>query len=265
MPITVEERFQSRRGGTSDFAYEERDFTVRGSDVPVDIDAAVLAHVDAPATIVGTDGTLYRVGIRNRDQHGKELWVATVSYESSEFELAVGQKRHRWTTTGGTHHILHARSHVTTYNGSGTVAADANHDGQLGWDGRAINGADVVTPVFSFDVDIALSSITGVAATVLSLTGKLNNATFYGFAAGEVLYLGATRSDRGNGIKDVTHSFAASPNRTSVSVGSITVSTVGGWDVVSIASTEAGVIEHVYIDKVYDLGNFSSLGIGVSE
>jgi hypothetical protein len=156
--MPVDEGFGSRSGGSGDNISEERIFIHRGSNDPTTIDTEVLAHTDAPATITNLSGTLYRTGVEFREQLGDLLWRVTVRYEGNEIELAVGQKRHRWTTTGGMQKFLYAKDHIATYNDSGgTTTTDA--DGVLGWDGRTINGADVVVPVFFFEVDIALSSI----------------------------------------------------------------------------------------------------------
>lgn len=265
MSASVDEKFGSRVGASGDSVWEERIFIVRGSDDPTDIDTAVLSHTDAPTTITNVAGTLYRTGVEGRDQVGNGLWVVTVRYEGNEFELAVGQKRVRWDTTGGTRHILNALEHIETYDESGSTTTD-DWDGLLGWDGQQLNGADVPVPLFNFEIDIALADISGLAATVKSLVGKTNNASFYDHAAGEALFLGARRNDRGNGIKDVTMCFAGGDNLTSVACGPITIAAVGAWELVSIArDPNTSVPKRIYLDRVLNDGNFALLGVGTSE
>lgn len=107
-------------------------------------------------------------------------------------------------------------------------------------------------------------------AILFALTGKVNAAPWHGFAAGEVLFLGASGSKRSNGDWEITFRFAASPNVSGLTVGSITGISKEGWHYmwVRYADTEdAGsksVVKKpvaVYIERVYDYGDFSLLGI----
>lgn len=262
MSAIAEERFLSRRGASGDSIWEERLYTVRGSDDSDEIDDAAMA--ESPSTITSSVGTLYRTGVEDRQQEGNGLWVVAIRYEANEIEIVVGQKRHRWSTLGGTQHVMSAREHIATYDDGGSPVSTAM-DGLLGWDGKTLNGADIPSTAFNFEVDIALSDISGLADTVKSLQTKTNNATFYGHAAGEVVFLGATRNDRGNGIKDITMYFAANEHRTGIEVGSVTGIDVEGWQLVSVETDDAGAVVHVFVDRVLDEGNFALLGVGTSE
>ena len=105
--------------------------------------------------------------------------------------------------------------------------------------------------------------------TLFYLTGKVNAAAFKGLSAGECLFLGATGSKRGVEDWEITYRFAGSQNRTGISVGSIIGISKRGWDYlwVRYADVEDGnelVKQPVaaYVERVYDEGNFSALGIG---
>jgi hypothetical protein len=105
----------------------------------------------------------------------------------------------------------------------------------------------------------------------------VNNGPFKGFNPGEVLFLGATGTLRDQFWWEITFEFAASPSLTNVVINEggtdqITVAEVGGWDYLWTTSTEsedgtafaiALGLEAAYVDRVYDDGDLSFLGIGV--
>lgn len=101
------------------------------------------------------------------------------------------------------------------------------------------------------------------------LTGRVNHAPFKGFAAGEVLFLGASGSQRGQEDWEVTFSFAASPNVTGLAVGQITGIAKKGWEYLWVRYEDA-VDAHTlvkqpaaaYVEQVYPYGDFALLGIG---
>ena len=86
-----------------------------------------------------------------------------------------------------------------------------------------------------------------------------------------VLFLGASGSKRGNGDWEITFNFAASPNQTNITVGDITVAQKLGWEYMWVRYADAedtiakAIVKKpiaVYIERVYELGDFSNLGIG---
>jgi len=108
-------------------------------------------------------------------------------------------------------------------------------------------------------------------AAYFSLTGKVNDAAFKGLAAGECLFLGASGSKRGEEDWEITFRFAASLNRTGISVGSITGIAKKGWEYLWVryadvedAGSNTLVKQPVaaYVEQVYEYGNFAALGIG---
>ena len=106
--------------------------------------------------------------------------------------------------------------------------------------------------------------------TLFGLTGKVNNAAFRGFAAGEVLFLGAQGSKTGTGDWSISYRFAASPNVANLTVGDITVTEKRGWDYlwVSYADSKDDTAKRLvkkpvaaYVEQVYGYADFSLLGI----
>jgi hypothetical protein len=113
------------------------------------------------------------------------------------------------------------------------------------------------------------------------VTGTTNSASFRGFAAGEVLFLGCSGSqewddEKGKGPWSLSYRFAASPNAgSSGSVPAITIGSISGinkrghdylWvryeDEVG-SNTLLKKPKHVYVDRVYREADFSVIGIGM--
>jgi hypothetical protein len=105
-------------------------------------------------------------------------------------------------------------------------------------------------------------------------TSPVNNASFKGFAAGEVKFMGVEGSQRGKGGDwELNFKFAASPNTTSLTIGTITSIVKKGWEYVWVGYEEsvdtlgsdkarAVKVRDVYVERVYDTSDFSTMGIG---
>jgi hypothetical protein len=211
---------------------------------------------------------------------GDQAWQVTISYEKSgaEPETPDPLKRARsFDTTGGTQHITQAQDETAYGTGAPyqfkAIAVDSN----------GVNGVDVVVPQLQwqeqYDVPNAYVTATYVRR-LADLTGTTNNASFRGFDAGEVLFMGCSGSQewddqKGKGPWSLSYRFVASPNAgSSGSVPAITIGPISGinkkgheylW-VRYEEATDSGTLlkkpKHVYVNKVYREGNFSQLGIG---
>jgi hypothetical protein len=133
---------------------------------------------------------------------------------------------------------------------------------------------DITVPVYNFTETHYLpdSQVTmGYRGDLFRLTGKVNNASFKGLDAGECLFLGASGSKRGSDDWEITFRFAASPNKTGLTIGDIINIDKKGWEYLWVRYADAEdpasntlVKQPVaaYVEKVYEDGSFSSLGIG---
>ena len=114
---------------------------------------------------------------------------------------------------------------------------------------------------------------TGYKNNVMQLTGKVNNGSFKGFDAGEVLFLGVSGARRGTHTDDLwelSFSFAVSPNRTNLTVGPITGIVKNGWQYLWVlyedhidenAKVRVKKPKAVFVENVYETASFSGLGI----
>ena len=137
-----------------------------------------------------------------------------------------------------------------------------------------MQGTDITVPVYNFTethyIDDSLVT-GGYKATLFSLTGRVNNAGFKGFATGEVLFLGASGAKRGFDDWEITFRFAASPNVSGLSLGSINGINKEGWQYLWVRfsddedTSSSTLIKKpiaAYVEQVYEYGNFAGLGIG---
>jgi len=241
----------------------------------VDNPSAVLLYVvtgtnddlEVRATIEGNVPDTYaELPIQDYDFRplGNGIWEVSVHYG---LKKQTNQSSFSFDTGGGTAHITNSIVTVGRYPGN---APDCQ--GAIGISGDSVEGVDITVPVYNFSETHYLPAayIDGAyKATLFALTGKVNVATFKGFAAGEVLFLGASGSQRGHDDWEISYKFAASPNMIGLSVGSLTGIAKGGWHhlwvLYSSVVDQYTLIKRpvaAYVEQVYWPGDFSLLGIG---
>lgn len=199
------------------------------------------------------------------------MWDGTARYTKrsrEREELQEGESSYQFETGGGSIHLTHALS-TTSY-----PAGAAPVDNAIEFDGESIKGTDIQSAVYNFSETHIIPAASVDAAYKLALfraTGKTNNATFRGFAAGEVLFLGASGTQRGDGAWDVNFRFAAQENKTGLTIGGISGIAKKGWEYLWVRwSTEADTAsgttrpkaKAVYVQKVYEDHNYGNLAIG---
>ncbi len=227
--------------------------------------------------IAASWGTLYR----------QKPYLRQTAYDQFDVDVTygltnpnVGQWNLDFDTGGGTVHITFSKESIKRYSSStselGGAAATAipKHNTALGVDktGEA-KGTEKVIPALKFNVQYnhALATVTPAYMKYLhNLTGLVNSTTFFQFAAGEVLFLGARGSDGTHAESSLTYSFAASPNSTGLTIGDIAGVDKKGWEYLWItfkdavsANNKAAPPEFVYIERLYDTTPLAAmLGFG---
>jgi hypothetical protein len=252
-------------------------FAVLGTESDLDVRALVEATI--PAIFRGMIFQNYRI-----DHKGGGVWDVSVRYgrEDSQADDAAPNNdppqpgdplgpSYTFETSGGTQHITQSLQTIAKHAKPGKNAPDLK--GAIGFNNDSVEGTDITVPVFRFSetYSIPVALIThAYKLTVFDLTGKVNNAPFKGFAAGEVLFLGASGSRRGVEKWEITYQFAASKNAVGLQVGDIQNINKKGWEYlwVRYGDVEDQKVlvkqpESVYIERVYESGNFANLGIGV--
>lgn len=271
MAITVQEKIDSRSGATGTSPSISLVYIIDGTDDEVEARNAVAGEAPTYYAPFGDAYQLQRQTI-NLDPISETLWEATVQYGP----LALtGTSTFSFETSGGTAHFAVSKQTVAQYYDADYLSGAPNtHNGiNAGPDG--VEGCDAVVPVYQFSETHYISDamVTNEYKGILfALTGCTNNAPFKGCAAGEALFLGASGTKRSAGDWEITFRFAASPNTTGQTIGGITNISKGGWeylwvrfidDVDETAKTLIKIPILVNIERLYDSGDFSQLGIGV--
>jgi len=200
---------------------------------------------------------------------GRGKWECSVRYTRPDFQPPqVGESSFSFDTGGGTQHVTQSLQTVSKY----PVSAP-NFEGAIGVTHDSVDGVDITVPVYNFSEThyLADSAVTETyKQTLFLLTGKVNSVAWRTFAAGEVLFLGASGSKRGEEDWEISYRFAASPNRTGLTVGSITGIDKRGWEYMWVRYADGedeaahAMVKKpvaVYIEKVYEEADLAGLGI----
>ena len=268
MAIEVIEKIDSRESTTGKSATVDLTYIITGTSDDIAAKAAL-----ATSSPLEYDGLvrLSRHVAPVGDPTETLAWEGSVRYGArtlSEEDLSA----YSFDTGGGTQHITQALATRGAYAAGGATAPDFH--GAIGVAEDAVEGVDITVPVYNFtethykpDDEVTLA----YRGALFRLTGRVNDAAFKGLDAGECLFLGASGSKRGDGDWELQFRFAALPNKSGLTVGGITGIDKKGWDYLWVRyedvedTTAKALVKKpmaVYIEKVYDDGDFSGLEIG---
>lgn len=224
----------------------------------------------------GFDGDMIRTGWSvNLVSEDDGIWEATVNY-SSRPKMDIGDQTIKASTSGGSEKVMHALEHVATQPKPGKQ--HAGHAGAINVTDDSIEGTSIRLPAFAFTVQKAFAPGTiddAYLQTLSDATTKVNDATWHGFARGEVLIAGI-ETEIGLEKETVTYSFEVFRNQTNVTVAGIEVTgTVAapakeGWFYLWVEYEEKDdqvngrVVREpvaIHIERVYDYFDISLLGI----
>jgi len=194
-------------------------------------------------------------------------WSVTVQYDNS----SLGEPDETFETVGGTFHLTQSRETVFAIAVEGTPK---NYKGAIGVDDKQVEGVDIPVPIYNFGETYILGRAfvnAGYKHRLFSLTGTINDDFFRGFEPGEVLFKGATGTRHNPTLIRVDYKFSASPNLTNIPVGDMVVTQKRGWDYMwvryedrddTVAHGMVLIPTAVYVERVFNDGNFAQLGIG---
>jgi len=172
-------------------------------------------------------------------------------------------------STGGVQHITQSLGTAASYGDP-----DDDLNGAIGYDGDAIQGCDIVVPVWNFEEKHYIESPN--FGNYYALTGKVNSDAFTPdvggtFPAGSLLFLGVTYTKQeSDTYYEVTFRFSYQPNQTGLTVGGIPGVAKLGWqymwiqygdDIDGTSGRRTKVPVAVYVENVYNTGAFSGLGL----
>jgi hypothetical protein len=242
-------------------------------------DVAAKAHADANCPLEYEGLTRVSVELEPIDpdeETATGAWKVTARYSGQQIVQLGGEGDFAFEISGQTVHVTHSKATVAVK----TIPdyTPKNYKGAVGVSGPpgdiTIEGADVETRAFTWSETHRLSASTVTWAyrrQLAALYGKVNNASFRGWPAYEVKFLGASGSKRGRDEWEITFRFAQSPNVSGGSIGDITGIDKKGWEYVWVrfeemevdnALTARPVQANVEQLEGYGEVNFELLGIG---
>jgi hypothetical protein len=283
MAITIHEQPDSRSGKDAIGwkSNQTRHYWGKGSSDIGAVLAALNVHPDFPATVIapGNSIVLIRSEVRYKPLDAKQLhWDIYAEYEDptevdSKAQLDTGDYKFSVSTTGGTARITSSLETVAKYAKSGETAPDFKQAIGVTREGD-VQGVDIVVPACRFSIEYRQPKAIITDAyvrTVELLTGTVNNATFKGRAAGEVLFMGGDGSQGNKSDPTWSYSFVRLPNLVGQTIGEILSVAKKGheylWVLFEEANDPAAKFvskrpKAVYVERVYLSASFSSLGIG---
>lgn len=218
-----------------------------------------------------------------------DLWNGVVNYAiqaAPPISPPEGAPEYGGDANGGTHRVLRGIATVNRYPNAVSQPALVEAPDQHGFIGvtkDGIEGVDLIIPGFNWTETHYLSKAVATwtyLRTVSEMRGTVNSAPFRGFAAGEVLLADFSWAIRGSGDVQVSFAFVRIPNKANFAIDTITGIDKNGheylwtfWqDKVETGMVqgepnpvEVGVVREprgVYVEKVYELADFSLLSIG---
>jgi hypothetical protein len=267
MAIQITERFDV--GFHFDLERPQRDYTymVTGTENEGEVESIV------ESTVPGFRGSLI-VKDYSAKHEGAGVWEVVVHYEHpslgarkiletddpAEFSFEIGGQNEK---------IYLSKQTIASYPSSPTPrdfgkALNVNETG--------VDGADVLkrTLAFSYRKAFPPGSLTAAFIFgVYSYAMTVNSATWKGFAAGEVLFLGCQGGERGTQNPVLTFRFLASPNRTGEELATGIVGNAKGWEYIwayfeRIADPAKAMVrrpKQVNVEKIYETSDFNGLPI----
>lgn len=198
-------------------------------------------------------------------------WIGTVTYRFTTRTappVPADAARISFSTRGQSIMMLQGLAEVARF-----PATAPDFAGAINVTEEGPQGVEIIAPTLSFQIRKARATVDASYLQILrSRSASVNNATFQGFPAGEVLYLGVDGEQRSDGIWDLTHSFAVEENISGQTFGSITGVSKKGWEYLwfsysrELDSTATpprmrDIATSAHVVRVYRETDFSSLGL----
>jgi hypothetical protein len=256
----ISEGYESRNFSLSRTSERELIFDIQGTEDEDEVLA--LLEGEAPAAYKGLV-----IESTSADPIGGGIWKGRARYKYIE-----SSNEYTFDTGGGTNKITQSISTVNSYPAPGFTAP--NFKGAIGVSDDKVEGVDITTPKFEFSETHRFDNTfvaSGYKVLLFQMTGKVNNSSFKGLAAGECLFLGASGTQRGDELWSITFKFSGSQNATGLTIGDITGIAKKGWEYLWVRYIDhEDTAAHMLIKKpvvavveqVYLTADFSTLGIG---
>ncbi len=245
-------------------------------------EALYLLGGTSPISFSVSGVTVYRTSGEVAPEAG-DIWTGTASYSEKERNPATEkeqQSENGWggsisfDTAGTTSNVSTSLRTVEAGYNQSLVGAAPDFGGLINVSGSDVKGVDIIMPGLKFTEthEVPFEVITTEYASELSfLTGSVNDNTFRGFAAGEVLFTGCSGQTKSAEIYTMSYNFVCQPSMENVPIGPFPGISKKGHEYLWVYFSESEdedakelVKQPVayYVEQVYPEGDFSRLGIG---
>lgn len=283
MAIEVYEFYQSRRVNLAwDAQTADLMYVLNGTSDDAEARAAFLAAI--PAQFFG-------LRFQNIDVEpvGGLFWRASAKYDSRVTEEQAGQggtdpttpldvpgqndplgAEYAFDITAVTEKITQSKQTISKTKRGGGLAPDNQKAIGVTIDGE-VEGCDRMSPHFEWSVTRIFGFVTlQYFQSLYALVGTTNNAQFYGFPIGTLLFIGASLQARDTQKVTMTYKFAARPNEVNIAIcDNLTVPAKKGWEYLWVSYKNVADANKLfmqpdaaYVERIYDSSDFTLIGIG---
>jgi len=284
MAVTIKERARSRE--LTDGKAHERTYIIRGTDD--EATALSTLKAEAPTTsnsLTRGDCSVEPIGIASDGAGGflnPGAWLGTAPYapssDSDASDLALNDIIVTYNTGGGSQHVTQS---LGTSDSDAVVGTATDHKEAIGVTDDGVEGVDIGVR----QMDLVITKCFAVGSLpdpgdVHALTWTVNDDTFsvtdsrttqtFSFSAGEVVLKGVSGPRmRSDGLAELTMRMGAAPNVTGFAIGDMSVDK-DGWEYAwaryektkdAVSKRMASRPFECYVEQVYDLGDFTDLGL----
>jgi hypothetical protein len=223
-------------------------YKVTGTDDYNEIINYAIENDNIPYLVTGAIGFAGVMTDVEAQQHGKgSFWTVQITWEVPPFRADDGETppdslAFSWDTTGGSAHITQSLEVIDQEWASGIPHTDRSIT--IGEDDQGnVTGADIPVPSCRFEV-VEIKTLDAYSPSSAidhyRKTGKANSSDLtiavsatksFTFSAGEAMFLGARTSyDPSSGNVQTVFVFLGQANKTSITVGDMTVASKKGHD-----------------------------------
>lgn len=266
MAVTVVELFDSRQ---FDFGVETASVVLRyglyGSQDDEEIRIAAGEVLETEA--FGLSYQSHRI-----TPFGGDCWYLEATYGNAEY-VNFDDRKITYEVGSTSQHIVQSLATILGGKAAGVTGGVPDFKGAINVSRDGINGVDIDFATFIFTETVLFSEDNVTNAylrKVKSLANKVNDAPFRGWEAGEVKFNGATIARQNADNFELTFRFEVSENKTGMVVNGSDPFDKEGWDYIwfvfadnTSAANNVKQVKYFYVERVYDRGDFSDLGIGV--
>jgi hypothetical protein len=272
MVVVAAEKYRGRAAEDGDTVGRTVSYIVTGTDS----ESVALAELSSTAPGIWSGLEKVREAV---EQIGTNEWEGTVEYSDQSSVITkpqTGSSIFDFQIVGTSQRVFQNLEGPTTYYPPIGPPPDLPvFDGAIGWNGNRFEGVDILVPQYAFSERHFVPDGTVTAtykALLATLVGTVNDSSFKGFAAGEVLFAGVRGSLRAELDWELSYDFIAQQNRTGLQIGDKTGIAKAGWDYIHVfyemqddddVKMLLPKVLRVYVEQIYPRGDFSDIGIGV--